>query len=119
MEPTASTSTSTGTEGYKVVGTSTSTKSKRDSLDVLMGRIPATRPTTPNLRCCCGRTDCVFLKHNCAALDDLEKQVQTTAQLGQVCIPRLPAISTPGLGPVFAFPRESRAAAKLGLGSEK
>jgi hypothetical protein len=55
-------------------------------LEALIGRIPACwSSTTPNLRCCCGRTDCAYLKHNCVALDDLEKEVRTAAQLGQVC----------------------------------
>jgi hypothetical protein len=44
--------------------------------------IPAGRP---NLACCCGRTSCAYLSHNNAALDDLEKDLRTAAQLGQVC----------------------------------
>jgi hypothetical protein len=59
-----------------------------DDLESLIGRIPACcSTTTPELRCCCGRTDCAYLKHNCVALDDLEKEVRTAAQLGQVRIP--------------------------------
>jgi hypothetical protein len=59
-----------------------------EDLEALIGRIPACcSTTTPELRCCCGRTDCAYLKHNCVALDDLEKEVRTAAQLGQVCIP--------------------------------
>jgi len=58
-----------------------------DDLEALIGRIPERPPstTTPNLRCCCGRADCAYLKHNCSALDDLEQEVRTAAQLGQVC----------------------------------
>lgn len=37
------------------------------------------------LQCCCGQTDCVFLKHNCSVLDSVEKDVHTAARLGQVC----------------------------------
>ncbi len=60
-----------------------------EDLEALIGRIPACcSTTTPELRCCCGRTECAYLKHNCVALDDLEKEVRTAAQLGQVCIPR-------------------------------
>lgn len=59
-----------------------------DELETLMRRIPACCSTTPTLRCCCGRTDCAYLKHNCVALDDLEQEVRTAAQLGQVRIPR-------------------------------
>lgn len=59
-----------------------------DSLEALMARIPAhhatTTPSSEMVKCCCGRTDCAFLKHNCSALDDLEKEVRTAAQLGQV-----------------------------------
>lgn len=36
------------------------------------------------LQCCCGKTDCVFLKHNCSVLDSVEKDVHTAARLGQV-----------------------------------
>lgn len=58
-----------------------------DELAALMELIPDTNlSATPNPRCCCGRTDCAFLKHNCTALDDLEQEVRTAAQLGQVCI---------------------------------
>jgi hypothetical protein len=61
-----------------------------EDLEALIGRIPVCcSTTTPELRCCCGRTECAYLKHNCVALDDLEKEVRTAAQLGQVCIPRL------------------------------
>lgn len=60
-----------------------------EDLEALIGRIPACcSTTTAELRCCCGRTECAYLKHNCVALDDLEKEVRTAAQLGQVCIPR-------------------------------
>jgi hypothetical protein len=59
-----------------------------EDLEALIARIPTHHPTTtPNsevVKCCCGRTDCAFLKHNCSALDDLEKEVRTAAQLGQV-----------------------------------
>ena len=63
-------------------------------LEALMARIPAHLPaTTPSedVRCCCGRADCAFLKHNCSALDELEREVRTAAKLGQVrtCIPLL------------------------------
>ncbi|KAN0113002.1 hypothetical protein V8E51_005953 [Hyaloscypha variabilis] len=60
-----------------------------EDLEALIGRIPACcSTTTPDLRCCCGRTDCAYLKHNCVALDDLEKEVRTAAQLGQALLVR-------------------------------
>ena len=36
------------------------------------------------MRCCCGRVDCVFLRHNCTLLDSVEKEVHTAARMGQV-----------------------------------
>ncbi|KLJ08747.1 hypothetical protein EMPG_15815 [Blastomyces silverae] len=45
--------------------------------------------TTPRLhhstalKCCCGSSQCAYLQHNSAALADLEKDVETAAQLGQ------------------------------------
>jgi hypothetical protein len=37
-----------------------------------------------SMRCCCGRTDCVLLKKNSSILENVEKDVHTAAQLGQV-----------------------------------
>lgn len=57
-------------------------------LAALIGRIPAVDDSCPpsrdNIQCCCGRTDCAYLRHNGSALDDLEKDVRTAAELGQV-----------------------------------
>jgi hypothetical protein len=53
-------------------------------IEALIGRIPVGCSTTSNLKCCCGRTDCAYLKYNCSALDDLEKEVRKAGQLGQV-----------------------------------
>jgi hypothetical protein len=36
------------------------------------------------LRCCCGRDDCVFLRHNCTILEGVEKDVHNAAKMGQV-----------------------------------
>jgi len=66
-----------------------------DNLEALLGRIPACCSTTPDLRCCCGKKDCAYLKHNCVALDDLEQEVRTAAQLGQVSIPVLSTFPPP------------------------
>lgn len=35
-------------------------------------------------RCCCGRSECVYLEHNAAALEGLERDLQSAAQIGQV-----------------------------------
>lgn len=53
---------------------------ERLDLDTLA--VADSQPET--LQCCCGNTDCVFLKHNCSVLDSVEKDVHTAAKLGQV-----------------------------------
>ncbi len=51
---------------------------------------PAVMPSpNTNLQCCCGQPDCVFLKHSCAVLEGVEKDVHTAAKLGQVSSQRL------------------------------
>lgn len=52
----------------------------RVNLDTLA--VADSQPET--LQCCCGNTDCVYLKHNCSVLDSVEKDVHTAAKLGQV-----------------------------------
>ncbi|KIN05697.1 hypothetical protein OIDMADRAFT_154101 [Oidiodendron maius Zn] len=60
-----------------------------DALEALMGRLPEKGLSSiPNPRCCCGKTDCAYLRHNCTALDDLEQEVRTAAQLGQALLVR-------------------------------
>ncbi|KAK3683013.1 hypothetical protein B0T22DRAFT_433780 [Podospora appendiculata] len=44
--------------------------------------ISGTQPT--DLRCCCGRDDCVFLRHNCSVLSSVERDVHAAAKMGQV-----------------------------------
>ena len=34
--------------------------------------------------CCCGREQCAYLEHNNAAIEGLEKDLQSAAQIGQV-----------------------------------
>jgi hypothetical protein len=56
-------------------------------LEVSLGRSPHIQASRPvNTACCCGRSSCVYLIHNNAVLSDLEKDVRTAAQLGQVSI---------------------------------
>lgn len=44
------------------------------------------RSSIPGIpRCCCGKDDCAFLRYNGTLLEGLERDVQTAAQLGQVC----------------------------------
>lgn len=54
---------------------------ERLDLDTLAA-VAASQPET--LQCCCGNTDCIYLKHNCSVLDSVEKDVHTAAKLGQV-----------------------------------
>lgn len=42
---------------------------------------------SPLLQCCCGRDQCAYLEYSSAALECLEKDVRTAAQIGQVCLP--------------------------------
>ncbi|KFY45136.1 hypothetical protein V495_03096 [Pseudogymnoascus sp. VKM F-4514 (FW-929)] len=55
---------------------------------------PLSIPVTPTLQmereteCCCGRDSCAYLRHNNEALDGLEKDVRTAAQLGQALLVR-------------------------------
>lgn len=57
------------------------------SLEVLMLQSASIPDNRPSLACCCGRPSCAYLSHNNAALDGLEKDLRTAAQLGQVRIP--------------------------------
>ncbi|RYO89318.1 hypothetical protein DL766_005158 [Monosporascus sp. MC13-8B] len=40
------------------------------------------------MKCCCGRLNCVFLRHNCSVLDSVEKEVHTAARMGQALLAR-------------------------------
>lgn len=62
----------------------------RVNLDTLA--VADSQPET--LQCCCGDSDCVYLKHNCSVLDSVEKDVHIAAKLGQVR--RLQSSSAPG-----------------------
>lgn len=53
-------------------------------LESLVASINDPDPNPADLKCCCGRKDCIFLKHNCSVLDSVEKDVHTAARLGQV-----------------------------------
>ncbi|KAJ0119008.1 hypothetical protein J7T55_013243 [Diaporthe amygdali] len=57
-----------------------------ERLDLDTFAVAASQPDT--LRCCCGNTDCVYLKHNCSVLDSVEKDVHTAAKLGQALLAR-------------------------------
>ncbi|KAK3395133.1 hypothetical protein B0H63DRAFT_64392 [Podospora didyma] len=41
-----------------------------------------------DLRCCCGRDECVFLRHNCSVLLSVERDVHTAAKMGQTLLAR-------------------------------
>ena len=38
------------------------------------------------ITCCCGREQCAYLEHNNAAMEGLEKDLQSAAQIGQVSV---------------------------------
>ncbi|KAJ4384381.1 hypothetical protein N0V85_008358 [Neurospora sp. IMI 360204] len=40
------------------------------------------------MRCCCGREDCVYLRHNCTRLKSVERDVHTAAKMGQTLLIR-------------------------------
>lgn len=60
--------------------------SQAERLDLEMLSANLSQPEA--LQCCCGKTDCVFLKHNCSVLDSVEKDVHTAARLGQALLAR-------------------------------
>lgn len=39
-----------------------------------------------DMRCCCGKEECVFLRHNCSVLLSVERDVHVAAKMGQVCL---------------------------------
>lgn len=54
-----------------------------DQSTALTPSIPLTRA---DVSCCCGNEACAYLKHNQSALDGLERDVCTAAQLGKVSL---------------------------------
>ncbi len=40
----------------------------------------------PRVACCCGNEGCAYLRQNTSALEAVERDVRTAAQLGQVCL---------------------------------
>ncbi|KAK1998410.1 hypothetical protein LX36DRAFT_576343 [Colletotrichum falcatum] len=40
------------------------------------------------IQCCCGRTDCVYLRHSRSVLENVEKDVHTAAKLGKALLAR-------------------------------
>lgn len=41
-------------------------------------------PNMDTPSCCCGRVNCAYLEHNNAAMEGLEKDLRSAAQIGQV-----------------------------------
>ncbi|KAI1820422.1 hypothetical protein F4861DRAFT_61463 [Xylaria intraflava] len=48
----------------------------------------ATSLETPSMQCCCGSPECVFLRHNCTILNNVEKDVHQAARMGQALLAR-------------------------------
>lgn len=55
-----------------------------DTLDSLLTQSTGGIRDTKRPTCCCGRMHCAYLEHNNAALEGLEKDLQSAAQIGQV-----------------------------------
>ncbi|KAK2040701.1 hypothetical protein LZ31DRAFT_35797 [Colletotrichum somersetense] len=50
---------------------------------------PAARPDDGSrIQCCCGRTDCAYLRHSRSVLETVEKDVHTAAKLGKALLAR-------------------------------
>ena len=49
--------------------------------------IPVPQDCLPDgdTKCCCGRPSCTWLRHSNELVEDLERDVKTAGQLGQVC----------------------------------
>ncbi|KAK4171509.1 hypothetical protein QBC36DRAFT_92847 [Triangularia setosa] len=45
-------------------------------------------PPGDDIRCCCGREDCVYLRHNCSVLLSVERDVHAAAKMGQTLLVR-------------------------------
>ncbi|GAB1319719.1 NUproduct domain-containing protein [Madurella fahalii] len=41
-----------------------------------------------DLQCCCGKDECVYLRHNCSVLLSVERDVHTAAKMGQTLLAR-------------------------------
>ncbi|KAK4459709.1 hypothetical protein QBC42DRAFT_340134 [Cladorrhinum samala] len=41
-----------------------------------------------DIRCCCGREECVYLRHNCSVLLSVERDVHAAAKMGQTLLAR-------------------------------
>lgn len=54
------------------------------SLHGMMGIVSVAGTEPADLQCCCGKEDCVYLKHNCSVLSSVERDVHTAARMGQV-----------------------------------
>ncbi|KAI0514601.1 hypothetical protein F5B22DRAFT_235186 [Xylaria bambusicola] len=53
----------------------------------ISSQLATTLGTSP-LKCCCGSLECVFLRHNNAILDNVEKDVHQAARMGQALLAR-------------------------------
>ncbi|KAL2257197.1 hypothetical protein VTK26DRAFT_525 [Humicola hyalothermophila] len=53
-----------------------------------MAPVDAIESQPDELRCCCGKDDCVFLRHNCAVLSSVERDVHAAAKMGQALLAR-------------------------------
>ena len=54
-----------------------------DTCDPDISNLAPTNDSIPE--CCCGRDDCVFLRHSLRLLEKVERDARTAGELGQVC----------------------------------
>ncbi|KAK4676477.1 hypothetical protein QC764_400930 [Podospora pseudoanserina] len=77
------TDTDTGTGTGTGTGTDDTTDNTMGIVDVV-----GSSPPGDDIRCCCGREDCVYLRHNCSVLLSVERDVHAAAKMGQTLLAR-------------------------------
>lgn len=71
------------------------------TLDSLLTQSSLGMRETERPTCCCGRMHCAYLDHNNAALEGLEKDLQSAAQIGQVRLHLLRILAIHVLEPLW------------------
>ncbi|KAK4168485.1 hypothetical protein QBC43DRAFT_118187 [Cladorrhinum sp. PSN259] len=62
-------------------------RSNTDSVHSAMGLVDTVNQPG-DLRCCCGKEECVYLRHNCSVLSSVERDVHAAAKMGQTLLAR-------------------------------
>lgn len=85
------------------------------TLDSLLTQSSLGMRGTERPTCCCGRIHCAYLDHNNAALEGLEKDLQSAAQIGQVRLTSSSDISNTCLRTTMAPPHVRALSADMSL----